>query len=147
MSIEALPVARAAKELGINRKEIQQKIQTGELKTFEGKVSMVQLEAVFPTATRMESSSIIEKMEFIKDHAYSKRVQTAHIPDSYVLMGQLQKLRMELRMAREEKMAHLRLISELTTHLQDMQKSCDSHQKILIANLLRLIAHGAEKQP
>lgn len=135
-----LPVSRAAKKLGIPRQELQEKIQSGELETFEGKVSMEGLEAVFPAASRMESSSIIEKMEFIKDNAYANRVQSAHIPDAYTLMGQVQRLRLELKMAREEKLAHLRLITELTQHLKEMQKSCDNHQRGLIGNLLQLIA-------
>ncbi len=146
MSGEKLPVAKAAKHLGINRKEIQEKIQSGELETFEGKVSLEHLEAVFPAAVQLEDSSVLEKMRFIKDNAYANRVQTAHIPDAYTLLGQVQKLRLELRMAREEKLAHLRLITELTNNLKEMQKSCDNNQKILIGNLLQLIAKGAEKQ-
>ncbi len=146
MSGEALPVAKAAKQLGIDRKEIQQKIQSGELETFEGKVSLEQLEAVFPAAIQLEESGVLEKMTFIKDNAYANRVQTAHIPDAYTLMGQLQKLRLELRFAREEKMAHLRLITELTNNLKEMQKSCDQNQKVLIGNLLHLIAKGVKKQ-
>lgn len=142
MSEEALPVARAAKELGISRREIQQKIQSGELETFEGKVSLEQLEATFPAASQLEDAAILEKMRFIKDNAYANRVQTAHIPDAYTLMGQVQRLRLELRMAREEKMAHLRLITELTNNLQEMRKSCDNNQKALIGNLLQLIAQG-----
>ena len=143
---EVLTVAKAAKQLGINRREIQLKIQSGELKTFEGKVAMDQLEIVFPAAAKLEVSTILEKMSFIKDHAYANRVQTAHIPDVYTLMGQLQKLRLELRMPREEKLAHLRLITELSNNLQDMQKNCDNHQKILIGNLLQLISRGVESK-
>lgn len=144
MSEEALTVARAAKELGISRGEIQQKIQSGELETFEGRVTMTQLQSAFPAAEKMETSSILEKIKFIKDNAYLNRVQTAHIPDSYTLMGQVQRLRMELRMAREEKLAHLRLISELTSNLQEMQQNCDEKQKVLVGNLLQLIARGSE---
>lgn len=146
MRNEMVPVAKAAKQLGIDRKTLQQKIQSGELETFEGKVSMEHLETVFPSATNMETSSILEKMEFIKDHAYANRVQTAHIPDAYTLMGQVQKLRLELRMARDEKMAHLRLINELTTKLTEMQEHCDNSQKALVGNLLQLIAQGAKAQ-
>lgn len=144
MSEEALTVARAAKELGISRGEIQQKIQSGEMETFEGRVTMTQLQSAFPAAEKMETSSILEKIKFIKDNAYLNRVQTAHIPDSYTLMGQVQRLRMELRMAREEKLAHLRLISELTSNLQEMQQNCDEKQKVLVGNLLQLIARGSE---
>jgi len=146
MSAEALPVAKAAKQLGINRREIQEKIQNGELETFEGKVSLEQLEIVFPAAAGIETGSILEKIQFIKDNAYANRVQTAHIPDAYTLMGQVQKLRMELRMAREEKIAHLRLITELTSNLKEMRKDCNNNQKALIGNLLQLIAKGSRSQ-
>ena len=146
MSEDALPVTRAAKELGISRREIQQKIQSGELKTFEGRVTMAQLRSVFPAAEKMETSSILEKINFIKDNAYLNRVQTAHIPDSYTLMGQVQRLRMELRMAREERMAQLRLISELTGSLQEMQRNCDEKQKVIVGNLLNMIARGSKQQ-
>ncbi len=146
MSNQRLPVAKAARKLGIGRKEIQQKIQSGELETFEGKVAVEDLEAVFPGATRVESSAILERMSFIKDNAYSNRVQTAHIPDAYTLLGQVQKLRLELRFARDEKLAHLRLIHELNSQLREMQKICDDNQRVLIGNLLQLIAHGIEKQ-
>lgn len=145
MSGETLPVAKAARQLGIERQEIQEKIQSGELETFEGKVSVKQLESVFPAAANMETSSILEKMSFIKDNAYANRVQTAHIPDAYTLMGQIQKLRLKLRMAREEKMAHLRLITELTNNLKEMQKDCDNNQKVLIGNLLHLIAKNSNR--
>ena len=146
MNKKVLTIAKAAKQLGIGRKEIQQKIQSGALETFEGKVSLAELETVFPGATQMETSSIMEKREFIKDNAYANRVQAAHIPDAYTLMGQVQKLRLEMKMAREEKMAHLRLITELTNSLREMQKSCDNNQKVLIGNLLQLIAKGSQKQ-
>ncbi len=146
MSNELLPVAKAAKQLGIKRKALQHKIQSGELEAFEGKVSLEHLEAVFPAAARMETSAILEKMEFIKDNAYANRVQSAHIPDAYTLLGQVQKLRLELRMAREEKLAHLRLINELTSKLTEMQQNCDNNQKALIGNLLQLIAQGAKAQ-
>ncbi len=144
MSSNVLTVAKAAKVLGISRQEIQQKIQSGELETFEGKVTLEQLTEVFPTAARVETSAVLERMRFIKDNAYANRVQTAHIPDAYTLMGQVQKLRMELRIAREQRLAHLRLIHELTHALQEMQESCDSQQRVLVGNLLRLIAkHSA----
>ncbi len=146
MSKETLPVAKAAKELGISRGEIQQKIRSGELETFEGRVTMTQLQSVFPAAEKMKTSSILEKINFIKDNAYLNRVQTAHIPDQYTLMGQVQRLRMELRMAREEKMAHLRLIHALGSNLEAMQKDCDDKQKTLVKSLLNMIARGSEQQ-
>ncbi len=146
MSEEALAVVKAAKMLGISRKDIQKKIRSGELKTFEGQVTLSQLQAAFPAAEKMETSSILEKINFIKDNAYLNRVQTAHIPDSYTLMGQVQRLRMELRMAREEKMANLRLIHALNSNLEAMQKDCDDKQKALVGNLLNMIARGSEQQ-
>ncbi|MBT3347447.1 MAG: hypothetical protein HOM84_07335 [Thiotrichales bacterium] len=145
MSKEYLNVAKAAKALGVGRKEIQQKIHDGSLITFEGRVALSDLKSVFPAAASMETTSILERLTKIKDYAYLNRVQTAHIPDSYTLMGQVQRLRMELRLSRDERMEHLQLITQLTSNLQEMQKSCDNRQKELVAGLLNMIAKSKSK--
>ncbi len=146
-SAEYLPVAKAAKLLGISRQEVQQKIHDGELQTFEGKVSREHLKEVFPTASHLDDTPVLEKIQFIKDNSYKNRVNEAHIPDKYTLMGQVQRLRMQLRMAHDQEMAYRRLISELGEELKGMRQNCMPTQEPQLSNLIQLITQRLKQEP
>ncbi|MEZ5672454.1 MAG: hypothetical protein R3E08_08735 [Thiotrichaceae bacterium] len=47
---EFLTVSRASRLVGVTRTTLQQKIQSGELATFDGKISMNQLLCLYPNA-------------------------------------------------------------------------------------------------
>ena len=77
MSRRYLNVSAAAKTMGISRSILQHKIQIGEIESFEGKVDLDKLKHACPTARVMDTSSTLERMQFIKDNAYHRRIQTA----------------------------------------------------------------------
>lgn len=63
---ELLTVSRASRLVGVTRSILQQKIQTGELSTFDGKISMNQLLCLYPNACFEKNSFMMERVERIK---------------------------------------------------------------------------------
>lgn len=63
---EFLTVSRASRLVGVTRSILQQKIQSGELNTFDGKISMNQLTCLYPNACFEKNSFMMERVERIK---------------------------------------------------------------------------------
>ena len=57
-----ISVSRAARLVGVKRGTLQQKIRSGELKTFEGAIVLSDLLQAYPNA-QIEDSSMLERVE------------------------------------------------------------------------------------
>jgi len=63
-----ISVSRAARLVGVKRGTLQQKIRSGELKTFEGELLLSDLLHVYPTTT-IEDTSMLDRVEQIMEQA------------------------------------------------------------------------------
>ena len=63
-----ISVSRAARLVGVKRGTLQQKIRSGELKTFEGELLLSDLLQVYPTTT-IEDTSMLDRVEQIMEQA------------------------------------------------------------------------------
>ena len=97
-----LTLTRAARLVGISRAALQKKIKSGELPTFEGMVRAEDLTRVYPD-TRLEDTTVFERLARIKDEAYTRRVRERILPDANVLAARLSALTRE----------HVRISDEL----------------------------------
>jgi CDP-4-dehydro-6-deoxyglucose reductase len=103
-----LTLSRAARLIGVRRGALQSKIRSGELATFEGMVSVADLQRAYPQAS-LEDSSGLERMEQIKDAAFARRLREQLLPNADVLAARLSAMSSE-RAQVEARLEHYREI-------------------------------------
>ncbi len=89
--MNALSLSRAARLAGVTRTEIQRRIRTGDLPTFEGSVTVRDLLKVYPDLV-LEREDALARVERIKALALPSRQLDAVIPPPQVLVGRLRAL-------------------------------------------------------
>ncbi len=90
-----LNLARAARLVGTSRGTLQQKIHAGELRAFDGQVTLEELQRVFPQAA-LEDNTVLEQVEGIKEHAFGRRIAERALPSAEVLAARVHELGKEL---------------------------------------------------
>jgi CDP-4-dehydro-6-deoxyglucose reductase len=89
---QLLTLSRAARLAGVTRGDLQLKIRSGALETFEGKVRLSDLLRVYPQV-RMDSSPILERVESIKAAAVPRqREEERGLPAAEVVFQRLESL-------------------------------------------------------
>ena len=100
---QRLSLSRAARLVGVTRGTLQQKIQGGELASFDGTVSVGDLMRVFPAAS-LESDIGFERVLRIKEEAFGRRMREHVLPGKEILSQRL--------------FAQSRELADLRAHLQ-----------------------------
>lgn len=100
---QLLSLSRAARLVGVARGALQQKIQGGELPSFDGMVSVDDLLRIYP-AIRLENDIGFERVAKIREEAFGKRVRERMLPSQEILSQRL------FEQSRE--------LADLRTHLQ-----------------------------
>ena len=113
-------VARAAHLLGVNRQDLQRMIRKGELHTFEGQVDLDELRECYPLMA-LNRSSMLERVEHIKETAFGRRVQQRVVPDIDDLESRLRRKTAELDIARAEAGRYRDILEELAYILRSQQ--------------------------
>jgi len=90
-----LNLARAARLVGTSRGALQQKIQAGELDSFDGQVTLDELQRVFPEAA-LEDNTVLEHVEGIKERAFGRRIAERALPSAEVLAARVHEMGKEL---------------------------------------------------
>lgn len=98
---EFLTVSRASRLVGVTRTTLQQKIQSGELATFDGKISVNQLLCLYPNACFEKNSFMMERVERIKAEAIHGKHETLATATPETLTAQLEKRARELHAMQE----------------------------------------------
>jgi CDP-4-dehydro-6-deoxyglucose reductase len=112
-----LSLARAARIVGMTRGALQQKIQSGELDSFDGTVSIDELQRVFPEAA-LEDNTTLEQVESIKDRAFGRRIAERALPSPEVLAARVHQMSKELAES-NALLAHSTSVLEGLNHLLD----------------------------
>ena len=123
-------ISRAAKLVGIPRGTLQERIQLGEIASFEGKVSLQELARAYPEA-QFEDNSMLEKVEqIIENAARNARIRAVKAPpDLATLAARVNILSKELADAKLEVSNYANLIDKLKARLlrlADQQPSMNS---------------------
>jgi CDP-4-dehydro-6-deoxyglucose reductase len=128
---ELLTVSRASRLVGVTRTVLQQKIQSGELNTFDGKISMNQLTCLYPNACFEKNSFMMERVERIKAETIHRQEPLAAATVE-TLTTQLEKRTQQLQDMQEVLQCcqsfhqHLMFKVDTLTHL----KEGELHEKI-----------------
>ena len=89
---QLLPLSRAARLAGVSRGELQKRLRDEGIETFEGKITVSRLLALYPDAD-LESDPVFERIQQIKADARPKRDYTdGLLPEPEVLMTRLKEI-------------------------------------------------------
>jgi CDP-4-dehydro-6-deoxyglucose reductase len=89
---QLLPLSRAARLAGVTRGELQNRLREQNIETFEGKITVSNLLALYPDAD-LESDPVFERIQQIKADARPKRDYTdGWLPEPEVLMTRLKEI-------------------------------------------------------
>ncbi|MBN4079031.1 2Fe-2S iron-sulfur cluster binding domain-containing protein [Beggiatoa alba] len=117
-----LSVFRAARLIGVSRGSLQRRIHDAGIKTFEGKIKVDDLLALFPR-NQLEYDSEYERVQNIKNHAFAKRVRERLLPDADVLAERVSELGRELASTRARLAQHQTILDQVTTHLRETEEA------------------------
>ena len=111
---QLLSLSRAARLVGVARGALQQKIQSGELPSFDGMLSADDLLRLYP-AVELESDIGFERVEKIKEEAFGLRLRERMLPGKEILAQRLFEQSRELADLR----AHLQHYHAMVVHLRE----------------------------
>ena len=125
-------VARAAKVIGIARRELQGQIRRGELPTFEGQVDLDLLQDLYPTV-RLEHSAAVERVRHIKETAFGRRVVDAVMAEEEMQAHKARRLQRDLDIERLKVRHHEDLVRDLGKQLNMLQQQATREQALTIS--------------
>ncbi len=148
---ELLTLSRAARLVGAKRGTLQRMIKSGELATFEGMVSVQDLQRACPGVS-LDDEAVLERFAKIKDEAFAQRVRERVLPSSEVLFARLIESSKRLARAQAGLDYHRRIVEHLRQELLKLGDSAASPAAIggLVAWLgraLRSESDADESQP
>jgi CDP-4-dehydro-6-deoxyglucose reductase len=115
-----ISLSQATRMVGVKRSELQSRIQSGELRTFEGAILLSDLLHAYPQA-RAEDTTMLDRVGEIMEQAVGKVIRPEHeFPDITACTHRIQVLTRELATARSESRRYRELIENLKLKLQDL---------------------------
>jgi len=133
-----LTVSRAAHLIGATRAELQKRIASGALPSYDGMVSTDDLLRLYP-GTRLEDSGAFERIATIRDEAFGKRIRERALPNQEVLAERLAAQSEELADARRHLAHYHDLLEALRERIDGMAGASPSAQ---LAELGRFLDDG-----
>lgn len=134
-----LSLSQAARMVGVPRKVLQQQIQAGDLTTFEGHLRMSELLKLYPD-TAPDNSGMVEKVKRIQAAALRKASGEAHRDPDH-LNAQIQRLKIENSMLRDQVQSYEQLSDEMADRLVALQDGCDKQQSMILGTLIGWYMH------
>lgn len=126
-----LNISKAAKLVGISRRQIQKVIQEGNLDVFEGDISVNSLLNYYPHV-KLDNERELNRVDRIQKNAVYK-IQMDSIPPERVMADQLNKMQTKYLEAQQKVKEYEGLLMESKHRLELMQKDCDRKQKQTLA--------------
>lgn len=139
-------LSRAAKLVGLSRGALQKRVHDLELKSFEGQVSLDDIEKLFPDA-ELEDNHLIEDLEKIIENSLQKargaKLAQLLAPDAQTLTSRLHAISQEYSKSK----AQVKDLSQIFTELQSqlLQLSKTSNKSYLFEDLSNWLTDSVEK--
>jgi len=115
-----LSVTRAARLVGVPRAELQKCMQSGELISFDGMLSVENLLACYPQA-EIEDTAELQRIAQIKEKAFGKRVFERALPEPEVLAARVTELSRNLAISQKQVQQFNELLSRLWDKLEALR--------------------------
>jgi CDP-4-dehydro-6-deoxyglucose reductase, E3 len=140
---QLLSLSRAARLVGVARGALQQKVQSGELRSFDGMVSGDDLLQLYPEI-KLESDVGFERVAKIREEAFGKRVRERMLPSQEILAQRLFEQSRELADMRAHLQRYHAMVVQLRERLRDEEaRGADAARKSA-ANLGELLDRDLE---
>lgn len=130
-----LNISKAAKLVGISRRQIQQEIKAGNLDVFEGDVTISSLLGFYPHL-KLHNERELDRVERIQHNALYK-IQADSIPSERVMADHINKLQVKLQESEQKIREYENLLMESKQRLEIMQQNCDRKQKQTLTAFVR----------
>ncbi len=127
-----LSLSRAARLIGVTRGALQKKIQNGEMPSFDGTVKVEDLLAAYPDA-QLENNIEFDRVRFIKERAFGKRVFERALPEAEVLAARVTELSTELANSQTQVRQFNVLLDRLRNKLGEIEGQCKDEMKSSMA--------------
>ena len=131
--VHLLSLSRAARLVGVTRGAMQKKIKNGEMPSFDGTVKVEDLLAVYPDA-QLENNVEFDRVRFIKERAFGKRVFERALPDAEVLAARVTELSTELANSQTQVRQFNILLDRLREKLGDIEEQAQVGMKDAIVD-------------
>lgn len=131
---ELLSLTRAARLVGVTRAALQKKIQSGEMASFDGMVTVESLRACYPDA-QLEDTAEFKRVSQIKERAFGKRVYERALPDAEVLAVRLTELSKTLANNQAQVKQFNNLLGRLWEKLDEIKAECSVESHVTLENL------------
>lgn len=141
--VQLIAIAKAARQLGISRHDLQKLVLNGALDSFDGSVDFDELCKRFPLL-RFKDLLAHERVKLIKATAFGRRVGQAIAPERDELETRLHKKEADLAINRARARRYRGLFEDLLRHLGTLQPGASAEQRELIAELNRWIIERME---
>jgi CDP-4-dehydro-6-deoxyglucose reductase, E3 len=115
---QLLSLSRAARLVGVARGVLQQRIRSGELRSFDGMVSGEDLLRLYP-AVELERDVGFERVTRIMEEAFGKRVRERALPSQEILSQRLFEQSRELSDVRAHLQRYHAMVVQLRERLRD----------------------------
>lgn len=135
---QLIAIAKAARQLGISRHELQKLVHSGDLNSFDGSVDFEELSNRFPLL-RLEDTLAHERVKLIKATAFGRRVRQEVAPERGELETRLHKKEADLAINRARAKRYQTFFKDLLVHLGEIQSDANAEQKEMIVDLNRWI--------
>jgi CDP-4-dehydro-6-deoxyglucose reductase len=130
-----ITLSRAARLVGVKRGTLQEKIQQGELRTFEGELLLADLLHAYPQ-TQVEDTTMLERVGHIMEQAVNKIVRPDEdMPDYNTLATRILSLGRELAQARQDARRYRDLVGDLQQKLASLAGGADKPQAQALGKL------------
>jgi len=140
---QLIAIAKAARQLGISRHDLQKLVHKGILESFDGSVDFDELCNRFPLL-RFNDLLANERMKLIKATAFGRRVAQAVAPERDELETRLHKKEADLAINRARAHRYQSLFEDLLRHLGTLQPDATAEQRVFIGELNRWILERME---
>src|SRR5512142_48623 len=140
---EMLSLTRAARLIGVTRAELQKKIQTGEMPSQDGMVSVENLLACYPNA-QLEDTAESRRVAQIKERAFGKRIFERALPEPEVLAARVTELSKTLTGSQRQVKQFNALLGKLWDRLSEIEAQLDSSSKTAMKDLKTWIGREVE---
>lgn len=139
-------LSRAAKLVGLSRGALQKRVHDLELQSFEGQVSLDDIEKLFPDA-ELEDNHLIEDLEKIIENALHKargaKLAQLLAPDAQTLTSRLHAISKEHSKSKTQVKEFSQIFIELQTQLKQLSKT--SNKPYLFEDLSNWLTDSVEK--
>lgn len=142
---QRIGLAKSAHLLGISRRELQRLVQNGDLHTFEGCVDLDELRQRFPSLA-MEDGSILERISFLQETAFSRRVRATVAPDVGDLASKLRKRTADLAVEHARAEKYCTILREFAAHVASLGSEAEGESKQLLDSLNRWLLARLEAE-